>query len=309
MHPLIRIIPAPLVRIFARPYVAGDSLEKALDACAQLWIGRRLLATLDLLAEGITTAEQVEQNVQTYLRMVDAVAADPRFADASVRPTLSLKPSSYTTDPMERGGLAAGSREAVYRIAERAKERGVGLTLDMESRHWTEYTLDLLSDLHRDGHSHVGAVIQTRLHRSEQDLARLPAGIRVRLVIGIYKEPAAVALTDKEEMKRRMLHFAGLLLARGHYVEFASHDERYVRRFVEEVAPAAKAGPERFEVQMLYGVPRERFLGELGQRGVRARLYTPFALGWSMAIAYLRRRLDEYPAMIFLVAKNMLFRG
>ena len=48
---------------------------------------------------------------------------------------------------------------------------------------------------------------------------------------------------------------------------------------------------------------------ELLERGVRCRLYVPFALGWPMAIAYLRRRLDEYPAMMFLVARNWLFRG
>ena len=31
VNPLIRLIPPPLVRFFARPYVAGDSLEKAMD--------------------------------------------------------------------------------------------------------------------------------------------------------------------------------------------------------------------------------------------------------------------------------------
>ncbi len=109
-------------------------------------------------------------------------------------------------------------------------------------------------------------------------------------------------------MKERMLQFAGKLLQRGHFVEFASHDDSYVRRFVDQVAPAAGAGPDRYEVQMLYGVPRERFLAELQKKGVRARLYVPFAVGWDMAIQYLRRRLDEYPAMTLLVTKNLIFR-
>jgi hypothetical protein len=34
----------------------------------------------------------------------------------------------------------------------------------------------------------------------------------------------------------------------------------------------------------------------------------PFALGWDMAIQYLRRRLDEYPAMVWLVTKNLFSR-
>jgi len=99
------------------------------------------------------------------------------------------------------------------------------------------------------------------------------------------------------------------LIARIYPVEFATHDDPCVRRFIDEVVPRVGAGPDRYEVQMLYGVPRERLLAELRERGVRRRLYVPFAMGWPMAIAYLRRRLDEYPAMMMLVAKNMVTRG
>ena len=306
MNPLIRFIPAPLVRFFAKPYVAGDSLEAALAVVKRLHAERGLLATLDLLAEDIRTPEQAEQNLATYLRMVDAVAALDLPADA--RPTLSLKPSSYTTAPMQHGGDASGSGAAIRRIAERAAERSVGLTIDMESRHWTDFTLATLRELHAEGMRQVGAVLQTRLHRTEQDLDALPPGMRVRLVIGIYREPADVALTEKPAMKDRMLQFAGTLLERGHFVEFATHDDAYVRRFVEQVVPKAGVGRDRFEVQMLYGVPRDRFLADLRRQGITARLYVPFALGWDMAIQYLRRRLDEYPAMVWLVTKNLFHR-
>jgi proline dehydrogenase len=306
VNPLIRFIPAFLVRFFASPYVAGDSLQKAMAVVEKLHAQRGLLSTLDLLAEDIRTPEQAQQNLDTYLAMVDAVAASS--LPPAARPTLSLKPSSYTTAPLQHGGDAAGSREAILRIAQRAQEKGVALSIDMESRHWTDFTLDVLRDLHAQGMRHVGAVLQTRLHRTEQDLERLPQGMRVRLVIGIYREPAEVALTAKPAMKDRMLVFAEKLLQRGHYVEFASHDDVYVRRFVEEVVPRTGVGRDRFEVQMLYGVPRERFLADLLRQGIRARLYVPFALSWAMAIQYLRRRLDEYPAMVWLVTKNMFAR-
>ena len=52
-----------------------------------------------------------------------------------------------------------------------------------------------------------------------------------------------------------------------------------------------------------------RLLAELRKRGIRCRLYVPFALSWEMAIQYLRRRLDEYPAMMWLVTKNLFRRG
>jgi proline dehydrogenase len=179
----------------------------------------------------------------------------------------------------------------------------------MESRHWTDFTLDCLDRLFAAGHRHVGTVIQTRLHRSLTDLDRLPPGARVRLVIGIYREPGELALTDKGAMKERLLEFARTLLSRGHYVEFATHDDRYVRRFLDEVVAEVGVGPDRFEIQMLYGVPRQKLLRSLVEQGLRVRLYVPFAVGWRMAVAYLRRRLDEYPTMALLVLKNWFWRG
>jgi len=306
VNPLIRVIPAFLVRFFAKPYVAGDSLQKAMDVVHGLHRERGLVATLDLLAEDIHTEERAHANRDTYLRMVDAIAASP--LSAAARPTLSMKPSSYTIHPMQRGGDARGTREAIFAIVEHARSKGVLTTVDMEGRQWTDYTLRLLQELHAAGHSDVGCVLQTRLDRTERDLDALPKGIRVRVVIGIYREPADVAVTDKVTMKERLLTLSEKLLRRGHYVEFATHDDGYVRRFLDEVVPRVGAGKDRYEVQMLYGVPRDRFLADLRSKGVTARLYVPFALGWDMAIQYLRRRLDEFPAMALLVTKNLFLR-
>lgn len=305
VNPLIRIIPAVLVRFFAKPYVAGDSLDRAMEVVGKLRKERGLLSTLDLLAEDIKLPEQVERNLNAYVQMVEAAAAMP-VAD---RPTVSLKPSSYTTSPLHEGGDAAGSREAMMEIAKRAEELGVDVSIDMEGRYWTDFTIETLREMHAAGLRNVGGVVQTRLHRTEQDLEELPEGMRIRLVIGIYKEPSEIAQTEKPDMKDRMLVLAERLLERGHYVEFATHDVVYVRRFLEEVVPRVGVGRDRYEVQMLYGVPRDRFLADLNRQGVKARLYVPFALSWDLAIEYLRRRLDEYPAMMWLVTKNMIWRS
>ena len=308
-NPLISLIPPTLVRRFARPYVAGDSLPKGVDAAARLWAERRIQATLDLLAEDISDIGVAQANEETYIQLIDAIADDARF-DAERRPSISVKPSSYTLKPLDKypGGDAPGSREAIERICRHAHERGVNVTVDMESAAWTDFTLELLGDLHREGLQNVGAALQTRLNRTFADIERLPPGCRVRLVIGIYEEPAAIAIDDKIEMKERMLEMARLLLLRGHYVEFAGHDRLYVRHFVDEVAPACGATPEDFEIQMLYGVPRDPMLDDLVARGITCRLYLPFAHGWAMAIAYLRRRLEEYPAMMLLTLADLLHR-
>ena len=309
MNPFIRVIPPAVVRFFAGPYVAGDSLAGAMDVAADLVARDGFLTTLDLLAEGIDTQDVVDAIVETYLEMTDAVASDARFTNPAGKPTISLKPSSYTTSPLDKGGDAFGSLEAIRRICRHAKDRGVGVTIDMEDRHWTDFTLDCLDTLHDEGFDNIGAVIQSRLHRSTDDITRLPPGIRVRVVIGIYHEPSDMATQNKQEMKERLLALADQLLERGHYVEFATHDEVYIRRFLDEVIKKRGIASDRFEIQMLYGVPRQTLLRSLVASGFRVRLYVPFAKGWPMAIAYLRRRLDEYPAMAFLVLRNTLKRG
>ncbi|MGH7163319.1 MAG: proline dehydrogenase family protein, partial [Planctomycetota bacterium] len=270
------------------------------QTAARLLAESRTLATLDLLGEDVRDEAQVRRNLDAYERLVGAIATDPRFVDGTSRPTVSVKPSAFTTGPLE---AASGPVRA---LCDRAHAAGVGVTIDMEDRRWTDFTLDLAVRLFRRGLD-VGTVLQTRLHRTEGDLSRVPPGMRIRLVIGIYREPPVAALTDKPAMKERMVEFSARLLASGARVEFATHDERFLERFVRDVAPRA---PERCEVQMLLGVPRGRFRRTLadGRMGPRLplRLYVPFALGWDDATAYLRRRMEENPSMALLVLRNLL---
>jgi len=295
---LARLVPAPLVRWFARPYVAGDSLEAGL-AAARSAAAEGLRTTLDLLGEDVTTAAQVDANVAVYEKTIDALA---QFGAGDFRPSVSLKPSAFTT------GDAGGVRGPIEALAARASERGVALTIDMEGHRWTDLTLDLALDLFRRGHD-VGTVLQTRLHRTADDLRRIPRGMRLRLVIGIYRESARIAMVEKPAMKQAMLDAARFLVARKVHVEFATHDVACVETFAREIAPRA---PRRSEVQMLLGVPRGPLQRRLisGAYGVPVpvRLYVPFAIGWRDATAYLRRRMAESPNITWLVLRNLFSR-
>ncbi len=310
---VVDALPAFLIRLFARPYVAGEGLDAGLEVGRRLLAGAGIVTTLDLLAEEVRDPARAQENVATYLAMVRGVAADPAFRSARDRPTVSLKPSSFTAAPLDRGGDAAGSREAIEAIAAEARRLGVGLTIDMEDHTWTDWTLDVAVDLHRRGFD-VGTVLQTRLHRTADDLKRIPSGMRVRMVIGIYLEPAAIALTEKPAMKERLLVQSAELLERGAYVEVASHDEALLQRFLREVVVPRGLGGERYEVQMLYGVPRAALLTAIVSGSVTTRdkvpppvrLYVPFATAWDQATAYCRRRLRNNPAMATYVALNLL---
>lgn len=296
---LNRLAPGPVVRWFARPYVAGGSMDAGLDVAHDRLSRFGALATMDLLGEGVTEPFEVIQNVAAYEQLIDRLGSEPRFEERATRPTVSVKPSAFTTGEYEV------AFEHIEGLVRRAAERQVAVTIDMEDRPWTDLTLDRAIDLFEQGFD-VGTVLQTRLNRTEQDLQRIPARMRIRLVIGIYPEPESVAVTDKRVMKERMVDYAGVLLERGAYVEFGTHDEPALERFLREVAPKA---PDRCEIQMLLGVPRRPFARRLmaGEFGVVVpfRLYVPFAMSWDDATAYLRRRMRESPSMMWLVLRNL----
>lgn len=300
---LANLVPAPLVRVFASPYVAGDDMKAALDAAGELLAARGLVSTLDLLGEHVTRREQVDANAEVYSRLIRAIANDPRYSDPAARPSVSVKPSAFVV-----GDAQAEAFAPIRALAEEAKACGVRLTIDMEDHPWTDVTLEHSVRMFEEGFD-VGTVLQTRLNRTEADLDKIPAGMRIRLVIGIYPEPADIATTDKVLMKQRMMTAAETLIGRGVYVEFATHDDPYVEEFVSRIAAQ---NPSLAEVQMLLGVPRKSLQdkivsGELGPV-VPVRVYVPFAMGWDDATAYLRRRMAESPSMVFLVLRNLFGR-
>jgi hypothetical protein len=87
-----------------------------------------------------------------------------------------------------------------------------------------------------------------------------------------------------------------------------------MRRFFTEVVAPRALGGERYEVQMLYGVPRARLLAEIAagllspreRAAPPVRLYVPFATAWDQATAYCRRRLRNNPNMMKYVLINLL---
>lgn len=299
---LARLVPGPLVRWFARPYIAGDTIEAGLKVADERLREHGVLTTLDLLGEDVRTPEQVQASIDTYRALIEALSQDPRFSHQATRPSISVKPSAFTC------GEPAEARAPIEGLAALAHERAVALTIDMEDRHWTDLTLEMSLGLFARGYD-IGTVLQTRLHRTEKDLERIPEGMRLRLVIGIYPEPEEAGIADKRVMKERLVAYAEVLLKRGVFVEYASHDLEFAERFVRDVAPIA---PERCEVQLLLGVPRGEFrrrlqAGELGPK-LPLRLYVPFAMGWDSATAYLRRRMQESPSMVWLVIRNLFAR-
>ena len=289
---VVNLIPNPLVRVFAAPYVAGVGLQAGLDTADTLFGRDRTLSTLDVLGEELDRDEDVEAAVRLYLQMVESLRDRPHCS-------ISLKPTGM--------GIHRSyeyCRDNIEQVLRRASETGTDVTVDMEDHTLTDVTLRMYREL-RSRYECVGTVLQSRLFRSErdvEDLRDLPA--RVRLCIGIYVEPAEIALTHKAAMKRKLIGLADRMFDYGHTVEFATHDERAIE---EALALTARKGipRERYEFQFLMGVPRQRIQQRLAAEGIRVRLYVPFAQEWKHASHYCKRRLANNPNMAFYILGNM----
>lgn len=293
---MVDLVPDGLVRAFASPYVAGYSLDEAIQTADRLHRERGIFSTLDLLGEELTSDEEVESVVARYLETLGPLADRPH-ASVSLKPTQMGIHRSYEY-----------CRENIERVLRRSVETGTDVTIDMEDHTLTADTLRLYREL-RDRFENVGTVLQSRLFRTDADIESLGnLRARVRICIGIYIEPPGIALTHKPEMKRKLIEQAGRLLDQGHTVEFATHDGRTVEEALNLVR--LKGVPkDRYEFQFLMGVPVETLQRRLISEGIRVRLYVPFADKWKDATHYCKRRLANNPNMAFYVLGNLLKRA
>ncbi|WP_306591888.1 proline dehydrogenase family protein [Geothrix sp. 21YS21S-4] len=289
---LIDLMPGPLVRTFAAPYIAGKGIATGVAKADELHSKLGLYSTVDLLGEEVFRREDVEATVQLYFRMIEALKDRPYAS-------ISLKPTQLGINESE-----AYCQDNLRRIVEAAAPHRLHITLDMEDHHFTDVTLRMFKAL-RDEFDNFGIVLQSRLFRTKEDIKALHAKpCKVRICIGIYREPTEEALQEKPQMKEKLFEYVQLLLDHGHYPEIATHDEPLVRRCMEFLDKRGVA-KDAYEFQMLLGVPRTAIQQEIVKRGQIVRLYVPFAEEWQYAEHYLKRRLAANPAMAMMVMKNL----
>lgn len=278
-----------VARRFSSRFVAGSTLEEALEACRQ--VNREgLTITLDYLGESVTSLAEAAASREMYLRCIQQI--EQRGIDGNV----SLKLTQFGMDLSEQT-----CRENVRDLVCAAAKAGNFVRIDMESSDYTDRTLHLVYDLFAETGS-CGAVIQAYLKRSQADIAELNRRrIRVRLCKGAYLEPPSVAIQNKAEVDRNYVALAKQLLLEGNYPGLATHDEKIIDEILRFVAEQ-NIPSERFEFQMLYGIRRD-LQTKLVKDGYRMRLYVPFGEAW---YPYFMRRLAERPANVLFLARNVL---
>jgi proline dehydrogenase len=280
-----------LARAFARRFVAGETMDDAINAVRAL-NAKGITASLDELGESVHNEQEATATRDHYLAILDRIAADKLDANVSVKLTaLGLDISEPLCVRLMRD------------LLERAKQHGSFVRIDMESSAYTNRTLRLFEkEFYPHYRDHVGVVLQSYLMRTASDVAKtIEWQCRVRLCKGAYKEPAAVAYPDKADVDANYATCAHELLQRGRYPGIATHDPRLIAD-VKAFARNKGIAPDRFEFQMLYGVRRD-LQEDIVREGWRMRVYVPFGTQW---YPYLMRRLAERPANLAFVTGNLI---
>ena len=275
-------------------FVAGMSVEDALEA-TKATNAKGMSVSVDNLGENVTNLEEARHSAQLYHEMLDQIHARKLNANVSMK----LTHMGLDVDEAAAGKIAA-------ELVSHAARIGNFVRIDMEGSPYTQKTLDMVQELHRQpGHAnHVGAVIQAYLHRSEGDVNDLCAQrIRIRLCKGAYKEPAEIAFQDKADVDANFVRLMKILLKSGVYHGIATHDPKMIEATIA-FARAENIPPSAFEFQMLYGVRRD-LQEQLVKEGWGMRVYIPFGTEW---YPYLMRRLAERPANVLFILKNLVRR-
>jgi proline dehydrogenase len=282
------LVPRGVVRRIAWRYVAGETLDHALET-VRLLNAQGCMATLDVLGEDVSRTEESERTVAEYLRALDEIASRGLDSNVSVKLTaLGLK-----IDPEH-------CRREFARIVEGARRHGNFIRIDMEDSSVTEETIRIFFEA-RATYPGVGLALQAYLKRSLDD-ARRGADVRanVRVCKGIYVEPPEIAFRGREEIRESYSALVEYLLGRGSYVGVATHDPILVRRALETVE-RLRVARDGYEFQMLLGVAVE-LRRRLVKAGHRLRVYVPYGEAWE---AYSMRRLKENPAIAGHVIKGL----
>ncbi len=287
------VIGFPLSRRVSRRFVAGETLEDAIQVAKKL-NAQKLLVSLDHLGESVTQENEAREATNDYLRALDAIPSRLIKSHVSVKLTqmgLDLRPDLCI--------------ENMRQVVGKAKEIGTFVRIDMEDSHHTQATLNVYKTL-REEFDNVGIVIQSYLYRSEGDMQALRAmGANVRLCKGAYKEPPNIAFPQKKDVDANYMKLARSFLdsnGNGTHLALATHDEKIIT-WAKKYTTEHDIDRRRYEFQMLYGI-RSDLQSKLAAEGYTMRVYVPYGTHW---YPYFMRRLAERPANAIFLFQN-LFR-
>ena len=284
----IQIMPKPLVKQFAKNYIAGDSLNDAISVINKLW-ENNYFSTIDLLGEfgdGRFLAIKAKNDI------IDDILTIRR-----------LNLPTYHSLKLTQLGIDVDKELCIENLKEIltvAKQENVFVRIDMENTPYTTITLDIYKEM-RKYFDNLGIVLQAYLYRTEQDIEELKDyKPNVRLVKGIYIEDKKYAIKDKQGIRNNYMKLLEKMIDYGYYVAIATHDDYLTNKAIEMINQKGIT-KDKFEFQMLLGV-REKLREEIKNQGYKVTVYVPYGMDW---YGYSIRRFKENPSVAMHVAKSI----
>ena len=284
LNPIIKatlpLVPKPIVRRIAKPYIAGETLPELVSVVQELNHDHFIVAT-SILGEFVTEVKDAEEAVQQYQEVLTEIK------DLKLESNIHIKLSHF--------GLKL-DKEVCYNnlinILKTAADCGNFVRIDMEDSSCTDDTLEIYKRA-REKFENVGVVIQACMKRSNEDIDSLKAmKANVRICKGIYIEPPEIAYHDREIVRQNYSTLLKDLLGAGCYDGIATHDKWLVDDAFQTIEELA-LDHSQYEFQMLYGVdPQLRQM--IRDAGHRMRIAVPFGPSW---YPYSIRRLRKNPTV------------
>ncbi len=317
------------IQEMARQFIVGEHTKEAIKNVERL---RKdgFAFVIDVLGEATLSEAEADNYLNTYLRLLDALAEHCRdwrpLPGKGGNPELdwghapkinvAVKPTALfcLANPQDFEGSVTAILSRLRRIADKVVEVRGFLCIDMETYRHKDIIIEAYRRLkleYRD-YPHLGLVLQAYLKDTDGDLAGLLAwarenGVRIsiRLVKGAYWDFETVRArqngwevpvwTVKAQSDAAFERQAKTILENHDICHFAcgSHNIRSIAA-VMELARELAVPDERYEFQVLYGMAEPVRKGILKIAG-RIRLYSPYG-DMVPGMGYLVRRLLENTA-------------
>ncbi len=289
---IVQLMPKPVVGFFSKKYIAGVTLQSAIDYVKKL-NSKGIYATMDVLGESVASKDESIRCKNEAIEVIEAIEQNKLKANLSIKPT--------------QMGLAIDEEFAYQQILEivkKAAEYNNFVRIDMEDSPFTDKTINVYKHIYQD-YKNVGIVIQSYMRRSYDDVITLnKIGTNYRLCKGIYVESASIAYKDKQEVRNNYLKLLDAMFKDGNYVGIATHDKYLIDEAYKRIKEK-NISKDKFEFQMLLGV-REDLRDKINSDGYKIRIYVPFGKDW---YAYSVRRLKENPSVAGHIVKSFLTFG
>ena len=285
------LLPKSIIQLFAGKYVAGENHKTALRVIKSL-NDQGFSATIDILGEHVKETSEATKITSEYLDLFDEIAENKLDCN------ISIKPSHIGLDLSESEFLSN-----LQLLVEKAKLHNNFLRIDMESSSVTDVTIKAYNKMLKRSKG-VGTVFQAYLFRTLSDIQNVQNDyLNFRLCKGIYNESENISIQDRKLINENYLTILRHAFTANNYVGIATHDIDLLKD-IYSLIDKLNVSPDRFEFQVLYGVPMSGWLEKHLKNEYKVRVYVPFGPDW---YDYSIRRLKENPNIARYIIKN-LFR-